>query len=77
MGSGSMHHGSSGGGGGGGGGGNNWNNRGNLDMPNLQSLGINPNGQNGPPNQGLNAHNFHPFIGKQQQNVNVQIFSSF
>lgn len=33
--------------------GNNWQqNRGNLDMPNLQSLGINPNGQNGPPNQG-------------------------
>lgn len=32
---------------------NNWNqNRGNLDMPNLQSLGINPQGQNGPPNQG-------------------------
>lgn len=31
---------------------NNWNqNRGNIDMPNLQSLGINPNGQNGPPNQ--------------------------
>lgn len=39
--SGPMHH------------GNNWNqNRGNIDMPNLQSLGINPNGQNGPPNQG-------------------------
>lgn len=32
---------------------NNWNqSRGNLDMPNLQSLGINPQGQNGPPNQG-------------------------
>lgn len=40
--SGPMHH------------GNNWNqNRGNIDMPNLQSLGINPNGQNGPPNQGV------------------------
>lgn len=35
---------------------NNWNqNRGNIDMPNLQSLGINPNGQNGPPNQGGNV----------------------
>lgn len=32
---------------------NSWSqNRGNIDMPNLQSLGINPNGQNGPPNQG-------------------------
>lgn len=41
MSSGPMHHNS------------NWNqNRGNIDMPNLQSLGINPNGQNGPPNQG-------------------------
>lgn len=41
MSSGPMHHSS------------NWNqNRGNIDMPNLQSLGINPNGQNGPPNQG-------------------------
>lgn len=36
---------------------NNWNqNRGNLDMPNLQSLGINPQGQNGPPNQGMNMN---------------------
>lgn len=36
----------------------NWNqNRGNLDMPNLQSLGINPQGQNGPPNQGYNKNN--------------------
>ncbi|XP_031622793.1 uncharacterized protein LOC116340444 [Contarinia nasturtii] len=36
---------------------NNWNqSRGNIDMPNLQSLGINPNGQNGPPNQGMNMN---------------------
>lgn len=36
----------------------NWNqNRGNLDMPNLQSLGINPQGQNPPSNQGQNMNN--------------------
>ena len=38
--------------------GNGWNsqNRGNLDMPNLQALGINPQGQN-PSNQGQNMNN--------------------
>lgn len=36
----------------------NWSqNRGNLDMPNLQSLGINPQGQNQPSNQGQNMNN--------------------
>lgn len=37
---------------------NGWNNqnRGNLDMPNLQALGINPQGQN-PSNQGQNLNN--------------------
>lgn len=37
---------------------NSWNsqNRGNLDMPNLQALGINPQGQN-PSNQGQNMNN--------------------
>lgn len=37
---------------------NGWNNqnRGNLDMPNLQALGINPQGQN-PSNQGQNMNN--------------------
>lgn len=32
------------------------NSRGNLDMPNLQNLGINPQGQN-PSNQGSNMNN--------------------
>jgi len=32
-------------------------NRGNLDMPNLQALGINPGGQNGPSNQPNNMNN--------------------
>lgn len=37
---------------------NGWNNqsRGNIDMPNLQALGINPQGQN-PSNQGQNLNN--------------------
>lgn len=38
----------------------NWNqNRGNIDMPNLQSLGINPNGQNGPSNQGIKRYHYY------------------
>lgn len=35
---------------------NNHQNRNNLDMPNLQALGINPQGQN-PSNQGQNMNN--------------------
>lgn len=51
-GSGSSHYGNNSGNGGGGS--NNYN-RSNIDMPNLQSLGINPNGQNGPSNQGMHG----------------------
>lgn len=37
---------------------NGWNNqRNNLDMPNLQALGINPQGQQNPSNQGQNMNN--------------------
>jgi hypothetical protein len=45
-----------------GGGGNNSNNNRNLDMPNLQALGINPGGNQ---NQGSNMNN--PPMGSSKQ----------